>query len=374
MIARFRRVFSSISRSDWIVIGWTIGSTVFILAFGVISYQILGDRYVGRVEKAAEIWNRWDAVHYQEIAQSGYDATSDLKTWFFPLYPWVIRGVAWLGCCGYVASSFIVSCVACVAAALLLRRLVELDFSRAIALRAVWFFLIFPTAYFLHIGYTESLFLSLALGCFLAARTQRWWLAGLLGGLGAMTRSTGMILIPALAVEAVQQMLQEKRWRWSALWLALVPLGFGVYLLLNWKVTGDPFAFLELRKEVFHLYFTWPWVGIAMDTHTIFHTPPSESQTWAHEVLFTAVGLVGAIVSWVKLRPSYSIWIGGVWLLSTSANYVNSMPRYDLTMFPLFILLALIAANRFWNGLITVSSLLLLALFISLFTFGHWAF
>ena len=44
------------------------------------------------------------------------------------------------------------------------------------------FLLIFPTAYFLHIGYTESLFLALVLGSFLAARTDRWWLAGLSAG------------------------------------------------------------------------------------------------------------------------------------------------------------------------------------------------
>ena len=43
----------------------------------------------------------------------------------------------------------------------------------AVAMRAAWFLLIFPTAYFLHIGYTESLFLALVLGSFLAARTDR---------------------------------------------------------------------------------------------------------------------------------------------------------------------------------------------------------
>ena len=71
-----------------------------------------------------------------------------------------------------------------------------------VGLRAAWFLLIFPTAYFLHIGYTESLFLALVLGSFLAARTDRWWLAGILGGLAALTRINGLVLIPALAAEA----------------------------------------------------------------------------------------------------------------------------------------------------------------------------
>ena len=57
----------------------------------------------------------------------------------------------------------------------LLFRLVSLETSPAVGLRAVWFLLIFPTAYFLQIGYTESLFLAFVLGSFLAARTDRWW-------------------------------------------------------------------------------------------------------------------------------------------------------------------------------------------------------
>lgn len=37
----------------------------------------------------------------------------------------------------------------------------------------VWFFLIFPNAYFLHIGYTESLTLALLLASLLSARSER---------------------------------------------------------------------------------------------------------------------------------------------------------------------------------------------------------
>jgi hypothetical protein len=45
------------------------------------------------------------------------------------------------------------------------------------------FFLFFQTAYFLHIGNSEGLFLAVALACILAARGERWWLAGVLGAL-----------------------------------------------------------------------------------------------------------------------------------------------------------------------------------------------
>jgi hypothetical protein len=50
------------------------------------------------------------------------------------------------------------------------------------------------------------------------------------------------------------------------------------------------------------------------------------------------------------------------------------MPRYMLTMFPIFILFALLARNRLWYAVITIWSLLFLALFTSLFVRGLWAF
>jgi hypothetical protein len=62
------------------------------------------------------------------------------------------------------------------------------------------------------------------------------------------------------------------------------------------------------------------------------------------------------------------------WLLFTSVNFLRSVPRYTLTMFPIFILFALLARNRFWRGVLTVWSLLFLALFAILFARGEWAF
>jgi hypothetical protein len=86
------------------------------------------------------------------------------------------------------------------------------------------------------------------------------------------------------------------------------------------------------------------------------------------------LGLVCAILSWIKLRPSYAVWITGTWLLFTSTTFIESAPRYSLTLFPIFILFALAAENRFWNAVITFWSLLFFSLFASLFVRGWWAF
>jgi len=76
------------------------------------------------------------------------------------------------------------------------------------------------------------------------------------------------------------------------------------------------------------------------------------------------------VVGWVMA----STWITGSWILSASVSFFRSMPRYALTMFPIFILFALLGRNRFCAGVLTVWSLLLFALFAVLFANGEWAF
>ena len=92
------------------------------------------------------------------------------------------------------------------------------------------------------------------------------------------------------------------------------------------------------------------------------------------EFFFIVFGFVCTVVSWFKLRPVYATWMTGTWLLFASTTYMQSIPRYTLTMFPIFFLLGKLTANRFWHGAITVWSLLLLSLFAALFAWGHWAF
>jgi hypothetical protein len=363
-----------LQRDDWIVLGWVLAISVLFFIFGTKAYQILANQRIASFQGWLELWSRWDADQYLRLAKFGYTSDSIWKAWLYPLYPWCIRVVAWITG-NYVVAALIVSGTALFFAAVLLRRLVSIDFAPEVALRSAWFFLIFPTAYFLHVCYTESLFLALVIGSVLAARRERWWLAGLLGALSWMTRANGIILLPTLLVEAAHQFWVTRRWNWRWLWIGIVPAGFGVYLLINWKVSGAPFAFLESRKALFAVSASWPWIGLRGTIGVLQHWKPTDAEMiGAQELYFIILGLICAIASWLRLRPTYAMWISGNWLLVTSASWLLSMPRYALAMFPIFILFALLAGNRLCNALITIWSLLFFALFTSLFVWGHWAF
>lgn len=370
----FLRIAAWLPRDDWLVIGWSVAIKILVIALGAASYQMFEEEDVPFGRPWLEIWNQWDATHFLRLAEFGYRAADKFKAWFYPLYPWSVRFFSYLTAGDYLIASFVVSAIALLFAVIVLRRMAALEWNEAIARRVVYFFLIFPTAYVLQIGYTESLFLAFGIGCIFAARTERWWLAGILGALAWMTRANGIILLPTLAVEAGHQWSVARRWRWQWLWIGIIPAGFVVYLFLNWRVTGDPFAFLKMRQELFHMSFSWPWAGIRDAFLNVRRTPDQGEIVGTQEAFFTMLGLLCAIVSWFRLRPVYAMWITGNWILLAFVTFIESMPRYVLTMFPIFFLFAFVGANRFWNSFITIWSLFLLALFSGLFVRGWWVF
>jgi len=353
-----------------------ISIKALLFLFGVQSYQALQNERVVGLRGWLEIWNRWDALNYQKLAQFGYGATGELKPLlvFYPLFPVSVRLFAFITR-DYLISAFIVSTIASLITAVVFLRLVELDYSKALAQRAVWFLFIFPTSYFLHIGYTESLFLMLALSSVYAARKQRWFGAAVFGAFACMTRPNGLVLLPMLVVEAVHQYRTTRRWRWQWLYIPLAAVGFGAYLLMNKYVTGDTFAFISLQQQFFGKSLSSPLTGIDNAWGSMISRPPSEAEMiGTQEVLFIALGLICTIVSWIKLRPAYSVWMTGNWLMFVSVSFVLRVPRYTLAMFPIFILFSMLATQRVWLAVITVWSILYLSLFASTFVCGNWAF
>jgi len=380
--------------ADALLLGLTILIKVGVLAIGAVAYALA----TGRVDAigSLEVWNRWDAPHYLDLVVFGYRAVDagdlvgpngyrsvypgDLPLYivFYPLFPWLATAVN--GLLGNpLVSAFLVSTVASLFVAPLMYRLVRQDQDPGVALRAAWFLLIFPTAYFLHIGYTESLFMALVLGSFLAGRTRHWWIAGLLGGLAALTRINGLVLLPALGAEAITQWYEQPRGerRFRAEWLAigLVGVGFLAYIGLNLAVYGEPFTFLRVQREHWFKELAPPWEAISAAAGWLRSDDPDT--VFIHgsmELGFVAIGLVAVVGSAFLLRPSYFIWTAGNWLLFTSTSFLLSMPRYTLTLFPLMVLLAL-PTRRVWL-LVAVSGLCLVAFvyFAIRFATGAWAF
>ena len=372
---RERTIFG-LTASDWSMAAMVLVIKAALLIYGVFSFQITNGERVRTLSRLLAIWNRWDGPQYLLIAQHGYAASGDqrLALAFFPLYPWLIRLLASV-VGDVVLSAFIISTVASIAVGVTLARLFAIDYSRYLARRSAWFLFIFPTSFFLHIDYSESVFLALVLASFVAARRQRWLRAGLLGAFAAFARPNGILMLPALGADALWAWWETHRFDWRWLWLGLVPMGFAVYLMVNYRVTGDSLAFLSVQHEHWSHSLIAPWSGISVNLGVARDWDPAQAAMIGMQVLFyLALGLAGTVGAAFLLRPSYAVWMALNWLFFASQSWDISAPRYTLMMFPLFLLFAMLARNRQWDTAITVWSLLWLGLFAGQFVHGQWAF
>jgi len=351
-------------------------SIVGTFVFAYVAYVLIVDSFPDSV---ISIWNTWDTHHYLNIAKEGYSSSmvdeKHLLIVFFPLYPFLIK-IFSLVFQDHLLSALLVSNIAYIFAVFYLYKLVRIDFEKENALRSIIYFSIFPTAYFLHAAYTESLFLALTLASFYYARKDRWALSGVIGMLAAATRITGIILLPVLVIEYLSQREYKKEnIRKDILWILVIAIGLVLYLIINYITYGDPLKFLEIQGEHWSKNLAIPTKGFLNAWVGIFgRTPEYSMSIGLFEIVFSVLGLILIIYSFFRLRLSYSLYALATWLILTSTSFWQSIPRYTLTIFPIFIALAIIGRRKEINYIIIFLSLIFYALFLSLIVSFRWAF
>jgi hypothetical protein len=320
-------------------------------------------------------WDHWDAQHYLYLATHGYSATGDARNLiaFFPLYPALISAIAATGLPARTAA-LLISNVAGVVAAILLYEIARQDLRENAAFRAAAFFVVFPTAYFLLVGYTEALFCALAFGAVLAARRQRWLFAGLLGGLAAAARLTGLALLAFLLIELFYARHTLRQIGQAIVAPALIVLGFLTYLLTNLLVLGDAFAFITVQRQHWSHSLSAPWVGFIDAIRGISWRVPWEKLTvGGGEAVGGIAAYATTILSWLQLRPSDAAYATVLTVMVTFLPFWLSIPRYLLGLYPLFLLVGRIRQRWLYVPMVGASFVGLLVFGLA-FGRGYWAF
>lgn len=271
---------------------------------------------------------RWDATWFLTIARDGYEG--DARPAFFPLYPLLVGALGGSGWAGVA-----VSATCAVVALAVVHRLAQLELGDAAASATVLALAFFPTSFFLTAVYSESLFLALSAGAFLAARTGRPALAGLLGALAAGTRSIGVLLVVPL------WLLLRGR---SRAWVALVPLGLAAYCLFLWSARGDPWLPFQ-AQEVWNRSLGLPGLpGALADAQGDMLR---RNLTDAAFLLFAVVATAGALR---RLPLAYGAWAAVALAVPLShpvdTQPLLSLPRFVLVLFPLHMWVATVAGPR----------------------------
>jgi len=352
------------------------------------------------------LWNRanFDGINYLDIAKKGYGIYQQA---FFPLYPKLIAWLAPLFGGRNLVAAWTINLVCFYLALFFFYKLVALDFSEKVSKRTLLYLLIFPTAFFFAMVYTESLFFFLIIASFYFARnkvlpkagsyfarTKKWWLAGIFGGLASATRLPGIFLFPALLVEWWQQKKMENglaprlgpRGKWkmenlatSFLPILLVPLGLVYYMRYLAINFGDPLMFIHVQKFfgagrgadkiilLYQVFWRYLKMLITVDKLTL---------TYFVVVLefLTGLGfLVLTIFTYFRRWYSYLVFMALAYIAPTLTGTFLSLPRFVLVLFPGFILLSLWAEKHRWLRILyPVIAIPLFIFCLILFTRGYW--
>ena len=274
----------------------------------------------------------WDGTWYRDLAGGGYDSPElEGGIRFFPLWPLLGRLLGAVGDRPDIALVIGANLLALVAGVLMYRLAMQETDDPEVSRHVVRIFSLFPSAFVLVLGYSEALFLTLALGFVLFARSRNWLAAAVLGFLAGLTRPVGGLL----ALPALVRTLSSDRDRTSPpAWLtvASAPLGTLTFLVWaeraqgGWRVPID--AQEELRgafREPITRIITALVEGVKGDAGELLHGT-------------AAVVLVFLLVVAVR-RLSTDLWVYSVpsTLLLFAAENLNSMERYALAVFPLVI-------------------------------------
>jgi Gpi18-like mannosyltransferase len=355
-------------------LSWRI--LLFVILFFAVKFVPLQQHFLGGGMQTylrspwLWAWANFDGEHYLSIVKDGYHLAEQA---FFPSYPLLIKllgGGVWLGLLISNASFFL--------ALVVLFKLLRIDYSEKVTKLAIILLLVFPTSFYFGAVYTESLFLALVVWSFYFYRKNNILLASILGMFASGTRVVGVILLPIYLLELFKDKIT---WEKKYLWLLLIPLGLVFYMVYLYKVYGDPLIFLHSLSSFGEQRSSTPILLPQVFYRYIFKVLPNLNYSYFAGTFTTimefVVGimfLIVSVISFFKLRLSYSLFLTFGYVIPTLSGSFSSLPRYVLVLFPAFILFSVWLNKTSKIILIICYTILFVGLIISLslFSRGFW--
>lgn len=246
-----------------------LGAAGFRVAIYIISAVAmrlyLGDETPVTLNQFLDEWLKWDANNYIRIATLGYQGYEENGLFttlaFFPLYAWLIK-IFHVVISDVRIAALLISTICFVVGACYFYGTIAMEYGRSIAKKSLIYLAVFPFALFQGAMMPESTFFMLCAMCFYYTKKHNWCLAGIMGMLASLSRMHGIILIAVTGAEWLETyqpfaMIKAKKGKeliknifTKAIWIPFMLVGFGIYLFINYKVTGNPFQFMVYQKEV----------------------------------------------------------------------------------------------------------------------------
>lgn len=294
-----------------------------------------------------DVWLRWDATHYMNIAIDGYSGVGVGDLNFPPLYPNLVLLLKPLAFGNEILSGLIVSTVSSLVAFVLLHKFVEETFQdTALANQTILVFGIYPTSFFLFAPFTDALFIAISLAFFILVRFRRWIWAGLAIVIASFARLQAVLLMLPLVIEIGRsKSLAPSRQNLPAYFsVGIAPLGYLLFSL--WRRANGLPAFSDTFSQYSKIVFVDPLTGLWLAIRQVIEL---REGLVISELLSVLLFLF--ITLWMFFQPKFRRhWPMLVYSLalillfmtkhSTAASALQSSNRYVLGAFPVFIGLA----------------------------------
>jgi hypothetical protein len=325
-----------------------------------------------------DMFTRWDSRWYLSIIKTGYQPSANLTTAysnlaFFPLYPYLVKSIGWIGIslpdALYIFIGLLLSNLCFLASAALLYRLiiVSLGFDEDAAHRTITLLIVFPVSFFFSTFYPESLFLFLTLLGFTLALEEKWLWVGICAALVIVTKPTGVVPVSALA----WSYMEKKEWklqniRADVLWFILPPVALLLHFYDLYVISGHPLAFLDAMQA-------WGGIQASAYLNPFQNLVGAGLDVFKIDLVLTILFLIASIyLIWKWQIKAFGVFALLMILLALSTGLLVSISRYLLVSFPIFILLGEKLKRGKWFDLTTAAFFALQIIYFAGWVNYYW--
>ncbi len=358
-----------LSAAGRLVALWATGVLViWALAFYVGRHVKPVRDEVGFPRTPVEALATFDGEHYDSLAIHGYSKESTERRRRFAFFPLLPALAQLLGGHKHTTIAGIAIAQLCLLGSLiLLTRLTGVE-NLPLRQQPGFWLLVSPVAFFLWVFYAESLFLFLTLLMVFLYRRERFGWAALFGLLAGLTRPTVIPLPAVFAWDLISRFRRGEDWT-RALFCAISPwIGMSVYQGAVAYITGDPLGYSHLQHFYWGQYWTVPFLPLLREAHGFVHDLAG-GHLRAQEYLvrlFSSIGILSLMI-WGRRRldPGFFLYLVAGMLFIHAQEPHSRTARYELTLFPVFVLLSQSVLAR--PRLAPVAAGLMLAAQVALF-------
>jgi len=273
--------------------------------------------YLPSTNNSLSFLSNWDGPDYLNIVNHGYNSVKMAN--FFPLYPMLVYVVK-LVIGSTLDSALFVSWLSLVGAIYFYLKVVEQIFKNTNIenkLKAISFFVLFPSGVFLIATYTEPLFALFLFAAIYFALNKKYLLAGVSTMLATATHITGLFLLVLIFLILLEQKVSLFKTLIASFIGALGIVGFMVFLKIKFN------NFLEFIKTQ-HQIHGWLQYSYSNFVHSMDF----------FNVIFVILIIV-TIYYWWSRRKSFAIYSFLFLLIPTIGGQFGGFNRYVLMAFPL---------------------------------------